>query len=231
MSTPSIDLFTWATPNGWKASCTLEELQMPYALHPVDIMKGQQRERQYVRLNPNSRIPTIVDHDAGDFAVFESGAIMIYLAEKAGRLLPAEFKARSRVIQWLMFQMGGVGPMQGQANVFFRYFPEHLPSAIARYQNEVKRLYGVLDRQLAENEWLAGEFSIADIANWCWCRIHNWAGVAVDDLPNLRRWMAAIEQRPGCAKGVRIPHETNYNDPDEDSVSTFVSSVQSILVR
>jgi GSH-dependent disulfide-bond oxidoreductase len=231
MSTPSIDLFTWATPNGWKASCTLEELQMPYALHPVDIMKGQQRELQYVRLNPNSRIPTIVDHDAGDFAVFESGAIMIYLAEKAGRLLPAEFKARSRVIQWLMFQMGGVGPMQGQANVFFRYFPEHLPSAIARYQNEVKRLYGVLDRQLAENEWLAGEFSIADIANWCWCRIHNWAGVAVDDLPNLRRWMAAIEQRPGCAKGVRIPHETNYNDPDEDSVSTFVSSVQSILVR
>jgi GST-like protein len=130
-----------------------------------------------------------------------------------------------------MFQMGGVGPMQGQANVFFRYFPEHLPSAIARYQNEVKRLYGVLDRQLAENEWLAGEFSIADIANWCWCRIHNWAGVTVDDLPNLRRWMAAIEQRPACAKGVRVPHATNYNAPDEDSARALVNSVQSILVR
>jgi GSH-dependent disulfide-bond oxidoreductase len=231
MSAPSIDLFTWATPNGWKASCTLEELQMPYTLYPVDIMKGQQREPTYVKLNPNCRIPTIVDRGTGDFAVFESGAIMIYLAEKAGRLLPTEFKARSRVVQWLMFQMGGVGPMQGQANVFFRYFPERLPSAIARYQNEVKRLYGVLDRQLAENEWLAGEFSIADIANWCWCRIHNWAGVDVDDLPNLQRWMAAIEQRPGCAKGVRVPHQTNYNKPDEDSVATFVSNVQSILVR
>ena len=138
MSAPSIDLFTWATPNGWKASCTLEELRMPYTLYPVDIMKGQQREPTYVKLNPNARIPTIVDRGAGDFAVFESGAIMIYLAEKAGRLLPTEFKARSRVVQWLMFQMGGVGPMQGQANVFFRYFPERLPSAIGRYQNEVK---------------------------------------------------------------------------------------------
>ena len=123
MSAPSIDLFTWATPNGWKASCTLEELQIPYTLYPVDIMKGQQREPEYVKLNPNARIPTIVDRDAGDFAVFESGAIMIYLAEKAGRLLPTEFKARSRVVQWLMFQMGGVGPMQGQANVFFATFP------------------------------------------------------------------------------------------------------------
>ena len=116
--------------------------------------------------------------------MFEFGAIMIYLAEKAGRLLPTGFKARSRVIQWLMFQMGGVGPMQGQANVFFCDFPKRLPGAIARYQNEVSRLYGVLDQHLADNEWLAADFSIADIANWSWCRIHNWAGVAVDDLPN-----------------------------------------------
>jgi len=231
MAKPSIDLYTWVTPNGWKASCTLEELGIPYTLYPVDIMKGEQRAPEYVKLNPNARIPTIVDHDAGDFAVFESGAIMIYLAEKADRLLPGETKARSRVMQWLMFQMGGVGPMQGQANVFYRYFPERLPGAIARYQNEVKRLYGVLDRRLTDNEWLAGEFSIADIANWCWCRIHNWAGVAVDDLPSLQRWMAAIAQRPGCARGVRIPHETDYNAADKDSAETFVKSVQAILVR
>jgi GSH-dependent disulfide-bond oxidoreductase len=231
MSASTIDLYTWATPNGWKASCTLEELRIPFALHSVDIMKGQQRTPEYVKLNPNARIPTIVDHDAGDFAVFESGAIMIYLAEKAGRLLPTEFKARSQVIQWLMFQMGGVGPMQGQANVFFRYFPERLPSAIARYQNEVRRLYGVLDQRLADHEWLAMDFSIADIANWCWCRIHNWAGVAIDDLPNLKRWMAAIAQRPGCAKGVQIPHETNYNLPDANSAGAFVKDVRSILIR
>jgi GST-like protein len=231
MAEPSIDLYTWATPNGWKASCTLEELEIPYTLYPVNIMKGEQKTPAYVRLNPNARIPTVVDHDAGDFVVFESGAIMIYLAEKASRLLPMERQARSRVIQWLMFQMGGVGPMQGQANVFYRYFPERLPGAIARYQNEVRRLYGVLDGRLAESEWLAGDFSIADIANWSWCRIHNWAGVAVAELPNLQRWMAAIERRPGCAKGVRILHETNYNATDTESANTFVSDVQAILTR
>jgi GSH-dependent disulfide-bond oxidoreductase len=163
MNTTSIDLYSWATPNGWKASCTLEELGIPYTLYPVDITKGQHRAPGYLALNPNAKIPTIVDHDAGNFSVLESGAIMIYLAEKADRLLPAEFKARSLVIQWLMFQMGGVGPMQGRANVFFRYFPEYLPAAIARYQNEVRRLYGVLDRRLADNEWLAPDFSIADM--------------------------------------------------------------------
>ena len=231
MTESTIDLYTWATPNGWKASCALEELGIPYALYPIDIMKGEQKTPDYVRLNPNGRIPTIVDHDADDFAVFESGAIMIYLAEKAGRLLPSERKARSRVIQWLMFQMGGVGPMQGQANVFHRYFPERLPGATARYQNEVKRLYGVLDQRLAENEWLADDFSIADIANWTWCRIHNWAGVAVDDLPELQRWMAAIERRPACAKGVRVPHETNYNQADAATTTAFVNDVQSILAR
>jgi GSH-dependent disulfide-bond oxidoreductase len=171
MGAPSIDLYTWSTPNDWKAFCTLEELGIPYALHPVDIMKGQQWVPEYLQLNPNAKIPTIVDHDVG--TVFESGAIMIYLAEKAGRLLPTEFKARSRVIEWLMFQVGGEGPMQGQANVFFRYFPERLPSAIACHQNEVRRLYGVLDRHLADDEWLATDFSMADIANWCRCRIHN----------------------------------------------------------
>lgn len=231
MTQPVIDLYTWATPNGWKASCTLEELGIPYRTFPIDIMRGDQRSAEYTRLNPNSRIPTIVDHETGPFTVFESGAIMIYLAEKAGRLLPTETKARSRVIQWLMFQVGGVGPMQGQANVFFRYFPERLTAAIARYQNEVKRLYCVLDRRLSDNEWLAGDFSIADIANWCWCRIHNWAGVSVSDLPNLQRWMATIEKRPACAKGVCVPHETNYNSADERSANAFVRDVQAILTR
>jgi GSH-dependent disulfide-bond oxidoreductase len=167
MNTTGIDLYSWATPSGWKASCTLKELGIPYTLYPADITKGQQQAPEYLALNPNARIPTIVDHDVGNFSVFESGAIMIYLAEKGGRLLPAGSKERSLVIQWLMFQMGGVGPMQGQANVFFRYFSDRLPAAIARYQNEVRRLYGVLDRRLADNEWLATDFSIADIANWC----------------------------------------------------------------
>jgi len=231
MTLPSIDLYTWATPNGWKASCTLEELGIPYTVYPINIMKGEQKSCAYTKLNPNARIPTIVDHDAGEFVVFESGAIMIYLAEKAGRLLPTGMKARSRVIQWLMFQVGGVGPMQGQSNVFFRYFPERLPGAIARYQNEVKRLYSVLDRRLSESEWLADDFSIADIANWSWCRIHNWAGVSVSELPNLQRWMAVIEKRPACAKGVRVPHETNYNAADEESADAFVKDVQTILAR
>jgi len=156
---------------------------------------------------------------------------MIYLAEKAGRLLPADVKGRSRVIQWLMFQMGGVGPMQGQANVFYRYFPERLQPAIDRYQGEVKRLYGVLDRRLADNEWLAGEFSIADIANWCWCRIHNWAGLTVDDLPHLRRWMAAFESRPACARGVSVPHATDYNTAAAEEADRFVHDVQGIVTR
>ena len=231
MVEPSIDLYTWVTPNGWKVSCTLEELRIPYTVHTIDIMKSEQKSPKFLRLNPNGRIPAIVDREADNFAVFESGAIMIYLADKAGRLLPTEVKARSKVIQWLMFQMGGLGPMQGQANVFYRYFPERLQGAIDRYQNEVRRLYGVLDRQLANNEWLADDFSIADIANWSWSRIHNWAGISVDGLNNLQRWMASIERRPGCAKGVRIPHETHYNSPTPQDADKFVSSVRGILAR
>ncbi len=136
-----IDLYTWATPNGWKASVTLEELGLPYTVHPINITKGEQKQPDYLKINPNGRIPAIVDREEDNFAVFESGAIMIYLAEKAGKLLPTDRKGRSRVIQWLMFQMGGVGPMQGQANVFVRYFPEKIPSVIQRYQNETRRLY------------------------------------------------------------------------------------------
>lgn len=200
-----IRLYTASTPNGWKASIMLEEVGLPYSVHPIRLGEGDQKKPEYLRLNPNGRIPTIVDEDDGGFAVFESGAILIYLAEKTGRLLPSSPKSRSTVVQWLMLQMGGVGPMQGQANVFFRYFPEKLPTVINRYQNETKRLYSVLDFRLRDHEYLAGEYSIADIAHWSWVRIHDWAGVAVDDLPNLRRWMAVMADKPACRRGVRIP--------------------------
>lgn len=207
-----IDLYTWTTPNGWKASATLEELEIPYAVKPIDITTGVQKEAPFVAINPNGRIPAIVDHSADDFAIFESGAIMIYLAEKAGRLLPTDVKGRSEVIQWLMFQMGGLGPMQGQANVFYRYFPEKIPAAIERYQNETRRLYGVLDSHLKDNEYLAGDFSIADIANWSWTRIHNWAGVDIDAFPSLQRWLTALEARPALIRGAAVPQATNFND-------------------
>ena len=200
-----IDLYTAATPNGWKATIALEELGLPYKVNALSLSAGDQKKPDYLKINPNGRIPAIVDHDEDDFAVFESGAILIYLAEKTGRLLPTDRKKRSQVIQWLMFQMGGVGPMQGQANVFFRYFPEKLPAVIERYQNETRRLYTVLDTRLQDREFLVDDYSIADIAHWAWVRIHYWAGVEIDDLPNLRRWVDALAARPACAKGVVIP--------------------------
>jgi glutathione S-transferase len=200
-----IDLYTAPTPNGWKASVTLEELELPYETHAVNLSKDEQKEEAFLRINPNGRIPAIIDRDAGGLVVFESGAVMIYLAEKAGRLLPSSGPDRARVLSWLMFQMGGVGPMMGQANVFFRYFPEKLQPAIDRYQNESRRLFEVLDRRLGESEWLADEFSIADIANWCWARTYKWSGVPVDGLDNLKRWRDAIRQRPACERGVQVP--------------------------
>ena len=207
-----IDLYTSATPNGWKACIALEELGLPYTVHPIKLGDGEQKKPEYLNLNPNGRIPTIVDRDAGDFVVFESGAILIYLAEKTGKLMPAAVKPRSTVIQWLMFQMGGIGPMQGQANVFFRYFPDKIPAVIQRYQNETKRLYTVLDTRLKDHEYLAGDYSIADIAHWSWVRIHGWAGVEVDDLPHLRRWMDTLAARPACQRGVEIPEPFEADD-------------------
>src|SRR5213594_2732480 len=195
-----IDLYTAPTPNGWKASIALEELAIPYEVHVVNLMAGEQKTPEYLKLNPNGRIPTIVDREEGGFPVFESGAIMICLAEKAGRLLPADRRGRSFAIQWLMFQMGGIGPMLGQANVFYRYFPERIQPAIDRYQHECRRLFEVLDGRLAEHEWLAGDYSIADIANWAWVRTHKWSGVRVEGLEHLSRWMQAMNARPACRK-------------------------------
>ena len=183
----------------------LEEVGLPYTVHPIKLQDGQQKEPWYLKINPNGRIPAIIDRDLGDFMVFESGAILIYLAEKTGQLLPPDVKKRSEVIQWLMFQMGGIGPMQGQANVFFRYAPEKIPYAIERYQNETARLYRVLDERLVDREYLAGDYSIADIATWPWVRIHAWAGVETDDMPHLTRWLDAMAARPACIRGVAVP--------------------------
>jgi glutathione S-transferase len=201
-----IELFTAATPNGWKVSIALEELQLPYSVRPISLGKLEQKEEWFLEINPNGRVPAIIDHDNGDFAVFESGAILIYLAEKAGKLLPADAQGRSRVIQWLMFQMGGVGPMMGQANVFFRYAPEKIPYAIERYQREARRLFEVLERQLRKHTYIAGEeYSIADIALWSWVAGYEWSGVNIDGLPGLRRWLDLVGARPAVQKGRAVP--------------------------
>jgi glutathione S-transferase len=227
-----ITLYTAPTPNGHKASITLEELAIPYKTVGIDLGKNVQKEPWFLAINPNGRIPAIVDHDAGDFPVFESGAIMLYLCEKdgSGKLLPKDAKGRSRVIQWLMFQMGGVGPMQGQANVFFRYFPEKIPAAISRYQNETRRLYTVLDGQLAKNEWLAGDYSLADIANYSWVRIHGWAGVEIDGLEHVKRWMDAIAARPAVQRGLAVPQPVDFESAAARGQKT-IDTARSILQR
>ncbi|MBK9035835.1 MAG: glutathione S-transferase N-terminal domain-containing protein [Myxococcales bacterium] len=217
-----ITLHTAPTPNGHKASIALEELGLPYQVRAVSLAAGEQKQPEFLALNPNGRIPVIVDHSADDFVVFESGAILIYLAEQTGRLMPTDAKGRSTVLQWLMFQMGGVGPMMGQANVFFRYFPEKLPAAIERYQKESRRLFEVLDRRLGEVEWLAGDYSIADIATWPWVRTHPWSGVTVDGLPHLQRWMAAMAERPACQRGVLVP---TAQRPTADDVAKVGASI------
>lgn len=218
-----IELYTSETPNGWKASIMLEEIGMPYNVHAIDLGAADQKKPEFLKLNPNGRIPVIVDTDEDNLTIFESGAIMLYLAEKSGQLMPSDLKGRYDVIQWLMFQMGGVGPMQGQSNVFFRYFPEKIQPAIDRYQNEVKRLYTVLDGRLADREFLAGEYSLADIANWSWVSLHDWAGVQIDDLPNLKRWVDAIAERPAVQRGIVVPKPLVLDD--------VVEMAQTMVVR
>ena len=203
-----IDLYTAATPNGHKASILLEELGVPYTVHHLDLSRGAQKTPAYLKINPNGRIPAIVDRDNDDFAVFESGAILIYLAEKYGRFLPTDVKGRSTAIQWLMFQMGGIGPMQGQANVFHRYWHEKYQPAIDRYQNETKRLYGVLEKRLEGRDYLCDEYGIADIANFTWVNIHSWSGVSIDDLPNVQAWRNRIRARPAVQRGLAVPGDS-----------------------
>ena len=218
-----IDLYTAATPNGHKVSIALEELELPYRVHALDLAAGDQKQPWFLAINPNGRIPAIVDRGNGDFAVFESGAILLYLAERTGRLMPADEKGRSRVVQWLMFQMGGLGPMMGQANVFARYFPERLQPAIDRYLRESRRLLEVLDRRLADHEYLAGDYSIADIANFAWARIHEWPGVDIDGLDHLQRWLDAIAARPAVQRGLAVP-------PRDEDEATRIEAARKLLV-
>jgi len=227
-----IVLYTSPTPNGWKASVTLEELGLPYEVQAIDLMAKDQKQEWYLKINPNGRIPAIVDRDEDDFAVFESCAIMIYLAEKTGRLLPTDKEGRSRALQWLMFQMGGVGPMMGQANVFFRYWHEVYQPAIDRYQNECRRLFEVLDGRLKESEWLAGpDYTIADIANWCWVRTYGWSGVSIDGLDALKRWMDAIKARPAAQKGVTVPFDVSGLMRNDEASKRMVEGAQTMLQR
>jgi GST-like protein len=195
-------LYTAPTPNGWKISIALEEMGLPYEVRVVDFASNEQKSDWYVTLNPNGRIPTLVDDG---FAMFESGAILIYLAEKTGKFLARDPQGRSRVIQWLMFQMSGVGPMMGQANVFLRYFPEKIQAAIDRYQREVTRLFGVIDRQLAGNQFIAGDYSIADMALWPWVSGYEWSGVSVEEFAHLQRWLAEVGARPAVQAGRDVP--------------------------
>jgi GSH-dependent disulfide-bond oxidoreductase len=202
-----IELYTWATPNGKKVSIMLEEVELPYEVHPINIAKGDQLKPEYLAINPNNKIPSIIDSDGPGgkpLKLFESGAILMYLAEKTGKFLPQEMTQRYKVIQWLMFQMGGVGPMFGQANYFYR-LEEKVPFAIERYYKEAIRLYKVLEQALGQRDHLAGEYSIADIATYPWVGRHDGHNVKLEEFPNVKRWFEAISQRPAVKRGMAVP--------------------------
>jgi len=202
-----IQLYTWGTPNGKKVSIMLEEIELPYEVHPINIGQGDQFKPEYLAINPNNKIPSIIDSDGPGgkpFPLFESGAILMYLAEKSGKLSPTDMRQRYTVIQWLMFQMGGVGPMFGQANYFFR-LEEKVPYAIERYHKEALRLYGVLEKALGQNEYLAGKYSIADIATYPWVWRHEMHHVKLEEFPNVKGWYDKISERPAVKRGMEIP--------------------------
>lgn len=202
-----IQLYIWGTPNGKKVSIMLEEIAMPYEVHPINIGQGDQLKPEYLAINPNNKIPAIIDSDGPGgkpFKLFESGAILMYLAEKSGKLWPTDLAQRYTVIQWLMFQMGGVGPMFGQANYFYRQ-QEKNPAAIERFKKEALRLYNVLDTELAKRDYLAGEYSIADIATYPWVGRHEGHQVKLEEFPNVKRWFDRISQRAAVKRGMEIP--------------------------
>jgi len=226
-----IHLYTASTPNGHKVSCLLEALEMPYEVHAINLADGEQHKPDFLKISPNGRIPAIVDTDNDELSIFESGAIMLYLAEKAGKLIPSDINGRAKVVEWLMFQMSGIGPMMGQANVFFRYFPEKIQPAIDRYQNESRRLFEVLDKQLSTNEWIAGEYSIADIANWCWVRTHNWSGVSIDGLEHLDNWKNKMYEQPGMLKGIKVPVDRESILKNDEDKKEFIKNAQKMVKK
>jgi len=200
-----ITLYTSPTPNGRKISIALEELNFDYKVSAIDLEKNEQKEDWYLEINPNGKIPAIVDHNANDLTIFESGAILIYLAEKAKRLLPVDVTKRFNVLQWLFLQVGGVGPMQGQANVFYRYMDNTIPEATSRYQNETRRLYKLIDTQLSHHDYLANNFSIADIAVYPWLKLAHWAGISMDEYESVQAWLEMLDARESFIKGMKIP--------------------------
>ena len=206
-----IDLYTWTTPNGRKVSIMLEELALPYRVHPINIGKGEQFAPEYVKINPNSKIPSIVDPEGPDgkpIAMMESGAILIYLAGKTGRFLPRSVRGKYEALQWLMFQMGGVGPIFGQVHHFLRAAKEPVPYAIERYTKETRRLYGVLNDRLKDHAYLADGYSIADIATYPWVARFEWHKTDLNDFPHVKRWFDAISARPAVQKGMNVPAVT-----------------------
>jgi GST-like protein len=201
-----IDLYTWTTPNGRKVSIALEEMGLPYTVHPIDIGKDEQFAPDFLKISPNNRIPAIVDRDA-DYPLFESGAILMYLAEKTGKLMPTDSASRYRVIEWLMWQMGGIGPMLGQAHHFLKFNAGKAPYAEERYANEAKRLYKVLNGRLEGRDFVAGDYSIADISIWPWISRFEWQRIDLNDYPNVKRWYLEIAKRPAVMKGYAIPKD------------------------
>ena len=202
-----IDLYTWPTPNGHKMHIMLEELGLDYKVIPIDIGAGDQFDPEFLKISPNNKMPAMVDHDGpggNPYAMFESGAMLLYLAEKTGRFMPQEITARYRVVQWLMFQMGHIGPMLGQAHHFRAYAPETIPYAVDRYTNEAARLYKVLDIRLGESDYLAGEYTIADMAVFPWLRSYERQGQDLNDFPHVKRWFEAINDRPAVQRGLQV---------------------------
>jgi GSH-dependent disulfide-bond oxidoreductase len=220
-----IDLYFWATPNGYKVTILLEELGWPYNVAPVHIGKGEQFAPEFLKISPNNKIPALVDPDGPDGApvtLFESGAILMYLAEKSGwRFMPQEMRARYEVVQWLMFQVGGVGPMLGQAHHFRRYAKERMEYAIERYTNEAQRLYRVMERRLGEVPYLAGEYSIADMATYPWIRPYKWQGQDLASYPNLQRWYSAMRERPAVQRGVAVLRERLEKNRDKPTGASW----------
>ena len=228
-----IRLYTDQSPHAWKASVALEELELPYELHHVRMARREQKRPEYLAISPAGVVPAIVDGEAGDLAVIESGAILIYLAEKTGRLLPREARARSEVIQWLMFHTANVGPIQGAADVLQYEVPKPIPEAVAYFRERTLGLYAVLEQRLEGREYLAGEFSIADIANWTYVGTSEWVGIGLGPFPRLRRWLASMARRPGCRRGLNVPVPL---DPDAvpagfEKYRRYIEIVKSMLDR